>query len=325
MPIPSASPRPQAVAWVPVVAIVVCLALSAASAWLGHRQLVRAADVRLAAAGEFVARRIEAEFRSRLRVLEYAALFDARQADPVRRDAERRAVVERLALLYPELVWAGFAVRPGRVEVATPGVLAGADVSMRDWWTAALRGPFLGGPHPGRNPVSAPVAADRQATQPAVVEPPRLLDIAVPLRDEAGASYGVLAAHLDAAWLETLRRDLRQADAPASRVEVVLVDRGGRVVSGAQTVELAVDPARDAARGTVAGTLDGQPRMFGGQTVEGDVAVTRLGWSLYVAEDPDAHFGPARRFAAQVLAVGALAAVCLAALLAWLLRPRPAP
>jgi len=308
--------------WAPILSIGACLAVAGASAWLGHRHISGQADAQLAAAGELVARQLETELRARLRALENLAAFDAAQSDPSRQALARQAVIDGLTRLYPELVWVGFALQPGRVVIAQAGVLTGADVSARAWWTGALRGPYLGGIHDAVL-LSASLPPER-ATQPGA-EPIRLLEPAVPLRDAHGKAYGVPGAHLDGAWLSGVRDELERVEGSLADAQIVLVERGGRVVSGQQAMALDSNPVEELSGRSVAGTLDGAARVFGGHPIDGDVAVSRLGWSVFVARDPEVHYRLADRFVAQAMAVGALAAAGLAATLAWLLRRRPAP
>jgi hypothetical protein len=322
MPIRVTFIRPHAVAWAPALAIVACLGVAGAGAWLGHRQLVRQAHAQLATAAGFVSGQLEAEFRVRLRALESLAAVDAADPDAAHRVIIRREVVDTLARLHPELVWVGVALLPGRVTVARDAPTAGTDVSQRDWWVAGLRGPYLGSTRETVRPRPAvPAAAPADAS----TVPVRVLDIAVPLRDAAGTSYGVLAAKMDVAWLAAIREALLPREGPMAGAEIVVLERDRRIVSGQRELVLRGDPLGQVAGVAVSGSLDGSPRVFGGHAIDGDVAVSRLGWSVLVAQDLDVLHRPARRFVAQALAVGALAAVLLSGALGGLLRRRPAP
>jgi len=294
--------RTLIVAWSPAAVLAGCLVASLLTGAIGYRSLQRMADDQLAVAGDFVAHHVESVLASRLRAVESVAAIDA-QSDDTGRDRERRAMIASLVRLHPEFAWVGFAERPGRVAVALRGMLEGEDVSRRDWWAAGLRGPYLGDAHEARMLASllSPAAdAGRRG-------PLRLLDVAVPLRRGDGEPHGVLAAHVDAGWVDTVRQELADVARPLGDLDVVVVQRDGATLSGAV---LRLD-ASAAADGTVArpGALDGRPRRFSVHPVDGDVVVARLGWQVAVGRAVELHDAAARRFLAASIAGGAIVGV----------------
>ena len=63
------------------------------------------------------------------------------QADDV------RALIQKLKEEQSSYAWIGWANGEGKVLAATDGLLEGADVSMRPWFSGAQKGLFLGDPH----------------------------------------------------------------------------------------------------------------------------------------------------------------------------------
>src|SRR5690606_13379449 len=55
-----------------------------------------------------------------------------------------RALLRRLQSTYPAYAWIGVTDPQGRVRVATGGLLEGADVSARPWYSGALEQVFAG-------------------------------------------------------------------------------------------------------------------------------------------------------------------------------------
>ena len=91
------------------------------------------------------------------------------------------------------VAWIGYAGVDGIVRVASDGVLEGRDVSARPWFAAGLGGGFAGDIHDALL-LQAELAPD-------AAEPLRLIDLALPVRNAAGRTTGVLGMHVDATWL----------------------------------------------------------------------------------------------------------------------------
>ena len=320
------TPRRSAVSvatWLPAFVLLACIAAGALAGVLGQRRLLRAADTHLLVAGEFAANHVSWLLASRVRALENTALLDAQVTEPGARAGLRARLIAGLLDRHPELLWAGFADQPGRVSIASRGVLVGGDVSARPWWRAGLRGPFLGEVH--EMTVLAPLLGAAGAS------PPRLIDIAVPLREGVAAPYGVLAAHIDAHWVIRIREELDAIVAPLDGIEILVLQRDGSTVVGpAFQPDSALPDRMDAGGLRTSGRVDGVPRVVTVHSVSGDVVVDRLGWRVLMARDPRVHDGAGRGLLADALAagsgVGVVAALWVAALLRRArLRSRPAP
>lgn len=318
--------RPLLVAWAPAAVLGSCLAVAAAIAATGHRALEDFADAQLALAGGVAAHQLESLLVARVRTLEGVGALDAAFGPGPVRAAARRAAIGGLMRTHPEFVWVAFADAPGRLDVASPGEPApGArSVAAREWWRAAQRGPFLGGPHP------APTAEEAAGEGMVAGGGPRLLDIAVPLRQGAAEPYGVLAAQVDPRWLVAVCQELERAFRPHLEVDLAFVRRDGRPVVGkASTLAGPGDPAEP--DGPRQGMLAARHREVAVHPIEGDVVVSRLAWRAVIGRDPGSHAGAAQRYVAQALAIGAVVGL-LGALVVMAagrrardVRPPPAP
>jgi diguanylate cyclase len=294
--------RALIVAWSPAAVLVAALVASTLAGIVGHRALTRMADAQLEVAGAYVAHHFQSMLVSRLRALESVAAIDAQSDLGAERERQRHAMIDSLVRLHPEFVWVGFAEVPGTVTAAYRDLLEGADVSGRDWWSAALKGPYLGGVHEVALPASALARDARPGATRA--DPPRLLDVAVPLRRADGEPYGVLAAHLDAGWVVAVRDEMAVVAEPLADVDVAVLQRDGSTLSGRR---VRLGPQIGAGPGGIRdGAIDDRPRTFGVRPIDGDVVVSRLGWQVAVGRDPALHEAPARRFLGWSIAGGAV-------------------
>jgi hypothetical protein len=133
-----------------------------------------------------------------------------------------REQLESLQNADPAYAWIGLTNADGRVLIATDGLLEEVDVSARPWFTGARGGPFTADVH------QAVLLA--KLLDPQRPEPPRFIDIAVPVTRE-GEFAGVLGAHLYSEWLE----QVAQASSPNLQEvggEVMLLSQDGTVQVG---------------------------------------------------------------------------------------------
>lgn len=137
---------------------------------------------------------------------------------PVLRDhnssqQERRQGIEQLQTRYPVYTWIGLTDTSGRVVASTERLLEGQDVSQQPWFQGAQRTPFIGDVH------ESPLLD-------------HLIDLAVPVFDEAGVLRGVLGAQLNWAWAQEVRGALGAPIPELRREEVLIVRADGQVILG---------------------------------------------------------------------------------------------
>jgi diguanylate cyclase len=297
--------------------VAAALLAGALGAAIAYARLLALADRQVDSAASFATSRLEYEFRSRLRMLELVAIADAQPsagpAGPIADDArgvDRATMLAAIGRLFPELVWVGFTDADGRVTLGHLGLLEGTDVAGQAWWQGARRGPHVGGPRPPT--LLAGVLNEAGG-------PPRLVELAVPLRDARGTTVGVLAAFLHEHWVARLRESMREAWVGLDDADLLL-QRDGTTVSGRAVRDADGSALGAQAAGRLRGSVDGAPRTMLVTSIEGDVVVDRLGWRLVIARSPAAHAAEARALALALLGAG-VAAGALGA--AWIvLRTR---
>lgn len=227
---------------------------------------------------------------------------------------------------YPAYSWIGWVTPQGQVVASTQGMLQGADVSSRPWFTSALEGPYVGDVHEAV--LLAELLADGSG------EPLRFVDVATPVYSESGELLGVLGAHMDWRWSLEITQALEAGVDPVNSnddIEVLVADQTGQVLAG---------PPRFQAR-----TMDELPRIgvydqmnvpdYGasydvlnwaeeGEYVtgysrdDGYRSYPGLGWVVVVRQPTDVAFAPARELQMQILLLGLVAAAVFSGLGWWL-------
>ncbi|QFS96339.1 hypothetical protein FIV06_02840 [Labrenzia sp. THAF191b] len=189
------------------------------SAWsfVGQR-LKESRDAALAEAVSVRARGVGLDFARELhqdwRNLRLIAADMAGRGEPT-----VRAALDLVVAGKERISWAGLASVNGTVLTASLGMLEGADVSSRPWFTNGLGGDFAGDVH------SAVLLAD--LLPPIGNEPRRFLDMATPVTDEFGSVEGVLAFHINHHWVEKYLTE----SAHSVGLDVYVIDRTGNVIA----------------------------------------------------------------------------------------------
>ena len=138
--------------------------------------------------------------------------------------AGAQTLLDRVQDEFPAYSWMGVADVRGRVVTATHGVLAGADVSARPWFRSGSTGRFAGDVHEA-------VLLAHLLGNPGS-EPPRFVDVAIPLRDAHGALNGVLGAHFDWRWARSVDQTVGAPLAGRNSVDLLVISRDGVVLHG---------------------------------------------------------------------------------------------
>ncbi len=316
----SASLRLKLTAVIGLMGLAAALALSQAARLLNERQLVTDQQRLLTAAAQGLAAQMAQELDARAGTLQMLAETDLLR-DPQADAPARRRQLEAVQRIHPELAWIGLTDAQGQVQAATGGLLLGASVAHRDWFSHGRQGLHFGEAHEAGLPPAPPAGR----------APLRQLDIATPVRGPDGRTIGVLAAQLRLDWAAQLHRQLGNRLA-ADHVSLAVSSRQGQWLVGGPLgrampqAGAGATPAAAAAQ--LAAARPGQPqalrytdtqgrRVLGvGVHGSGHGRFPGLGWQLVASADEAVVFAPARRLAAAVLALGLLAAGLTAAL-AW--------
>lgn len=262
-----------------------------------HEQAVAVAAV---IAENLNERRREVELLSRTPLFRHAPL------DSV----EFQPSLERLQKSYPAYSWIGLTDVDGVVRASTAGLLMGADVSQRPWYTGGRKGPHLGDVHDA-------VLLSRLLKPEPDGAPIRFIDFSVPVHDDAGRLRGVLGAHAHWRWAGEVLQVLKPRDAEKRGLEFLIVNRQGRVIH----------PERDAMALPLAERLQGQRFVidrWGSQTdyvaalapVREIVPEAPLGWQVVVRQPLDTLTADVAELRRAVLLFSLLAGGTLC-MLAW--------
>ncbi|MFC4172691.1 sensor histidine kinase [Microvirga sp. GCM10011540] len=251
----------------------------------------------------------------RWRDIQVAASLDTMRDPNVSLDA-KSAVIERLRSTYPDYAAIAFMSPDGQIRTATIPQMVGANIAERDFFVEGSKAPFVGDVH------DALLLAKILGGDPA--NPPRFVDLAVPVRAADGALVGVIGAHLHWRWAQELEQALRSA---ASRrhpdIEVLILARDGTVLLGPTTL-LKTTLSIDSAKGAVAGATgsgvetwpDGREYLSGYTGTAGYRDYPGLGWSVLVRQDATTSFAPVGQMQQRIAGWGALVAL-VTAVLAW--------
>ncbi|ETX26432.1 cache domain-containing protein, partial [Roseivivax isoporae] len=147
--------------------------------------------------------------------------------------------------------WIGWAGTDGVVRTASDGLLDGADVSARPWFRNGLRGGFAGDVHEA-------VLLASLLPETETGEPPRFIDLALPVRTTEGEAAGVVAVHIDFDWATRFLSET----ADSLGLDLFLIGADGSVIAATTgerptTAELQI--LRAARAGTATATRETWP------------------------------------------------------------------
>lgn len=136
---------------------------------------------------------------------------------------------------FPNYSWIGVADAQGIVQAATSGLLRGASVRQRPWFSGGQQGPYLGDVHQA-------VMLERLLAPQDVAEPLRFLDFASPLRGSDGRVRGVIASHVTLGWVNELIRSSLGGAADHTGSEVFILDGRGEILHPFSAMGAALAP-----------------------------------------------------------------------------------
>lgn len=262
--------------------------------WIAGTVFRRELERRLGAAYETLAYqvsdKIDRAIYERYRELQFTASlapFRAAAMPP----AERRQVLEALQNASPDFAWIGLADASGRITTATSGLQEGDNAAERPWFRGAREHLYAGNLH--ELPALARLAPGTHE------EPPRYLDLAIPVTAGTGQFLGILGAHLTWTWArdvqlsvvpESARRDVIGVTIYSSVKDIVL-DSGG---SGwTQPPDAPSIPEARRFRGSlVETTADGATYVTGYVRSRGFREYRGLGWLVTVRQPVEIAFAP---------------------------------
>lgn len=227
-----------------------------------------------------------------------------------------KAVLEQMQSTLPEYAWIGFAGVDGTVLAATGGLLEGASVAERPWFQAGLLAPTVQDVH------EAKLLAGL-LPPPADGEPFRFVDVAAPVRNQAGETIGVLGAHMSWTWADAVRTAELAILDPRQQTELWVLAGDGRILLGpeygAQPFSARTLAAIQAGRQSYFTDADAGGHMMGAVVAPGYLGYPGLGWIVVARQPLDIALAPANHLTTTIGLIGAALAalgVLSAALLA---------
>ena len=231
-------------------------------------------------------------------------------------DPQLQAHLEQIRQSYPFYSWIGVTDTRGVVQVATGNLLQDQNVSQRPWFGAGRQGPYVGDAHDA-------VLLDKLLRAPGSQVPLRFMDYASPVRGQDSAFKGVIAAHVNWAWVQDIIQRASPAPPLASGLEVMLVNKDG-VINTEGAVEqprsaLPILPEPGAFRVMSWGGASTQPYLTAVMSVRAQTS-TDLGWLLVTRQPLDKALQPIARLHTLLALLLGLMAVLLGGLAYWVAR-----
>jgi len=210
--------------------------------------------------------------------------------------ASARRALDHLQQRLPQFAWVGLTDRNGHVTAATGGLLQGADVSARPWFSGARDRPYVGDVHD---------AVLLAKLLPAAPEPWRFVDIAFPIQDAHGERIATLGAHLSWSWARQVKADLISSLRASRQADALVIARDGTVLLGPPELEGRhwVPPADDS-------------DYFAMMPTRARGAFNGLGWTVVVLQPQAVALADYRVLQRQILVVAAVL-VLLCVPLSW--------
>lgn len=299
-----------------VLGLVLFGAVGFLSARDARQQTERDTAAALQQLAERLAQRLDADMALRFRDIDsLAQLHDVLALDPGA--ARWRLLLERLQQASPHYSWIGVAGTDGKVVAATGGLLESVDVRQRPWFTRGQRQTSVLDVHEAKLlGTLLPRTPDG--------EPHRFVDVAAPLRLD-GRTVGVIGAHLSWDWAEARRREAMAGDTAQRGIEILIVDRSGRIELGPRSPAMPPTPSPQpeallASPQTLAWS-DGQRYLTAASTSKPLADYPGMGWVVVVRQAEAQALAPALALQERLVWLSVLG-VALFGALGWLLADR---
>jgi len=226
------------------------------------------------------------------------------ELDPVREADRRRLMLDDAVQSYGYYSWLGLAAPDGTVVVAARGLLEGANVAQRPWFSNALKGIHIGDVHEAVKLAKLIPSTDGQ--------PVRFVDVAFPVMNAAGGSAGVLGAHLSWQWARDVERSVILPIQAGRQVQAMIADSQGTVLLGpsellGKKLNLqSFDRARNhKGVGYMVETWDdGKDYLVGYSQTRGYAEYPGLGWVVLLRQEASNAYAPVRKLSQYALWTG---------------------
>jgi signal transduction histidine kinase len=184
-------------------------------------------------------------------------------------DQDLGGMFEELAADYPELEWLAIADARGTLVNSRGDLQRGSSAASSRWFIAGLDGPWLG----------------------SIGASPAFGDLSAPIKDGAGRTIGVIAAHISARRTPDHPLRLTDESDPRGITQAYVLDRSGRVLIGPRQFQgtlwggsAAADPDKSAAGAPRFERLPDGRRVLVSRSPVSASGVKSLGWQAQLCE-----------------------------------------
>lgn len=254
----------------------------------------------------------------RSREIQNAAILDEIR-NPLVPMIRKREVLERLQATFNAYAWIGICDVQGHGMVGTGKYLEGKDLSKRPWCSKGRDRYYIGDVHDA-------LLLSKLLPNPSG-EMFYLVDVAAPVKDQAGELQGVLCGHIYWRWAEEV---LDSKKTPGK--DIFLISRDGIVLSGpakqqsrladlsAEAMQ-AINQSHQSNGYQLVKWNDGKTYLLGFARSSGYREYAGLGWVSVVRQEAGAAFAPARNLQRHILLAGGALGL-LFAWMGWLMAGR---
>jgi len=299
-----------------LLVLVVTAVLSITASASLSRSLRAKVGLQLAHGARQAADRFDQFLGSRRMEIQYLAGLQS--AFGLEDDRFARISLDRLQEAIPMFSWIGYADMQGRVLASTGGIFQGASIAERPVFKEALGGSFMGDVHEA-------VLLAKLLPNPSG-EPMKFVDISFRVDGPDGIPRGVLAAHLNWDWVQSVRRAFISSGIAGSTDLMIVsaadlnVILGPREELGAPIPDL---PAPVPIEDSYFQSVDGRAKryLYGAARTRGYGDFPGFDWIVLVREPVESAYAGISSARAGLLLVG-LAAAFASALAGWVLSRR---
>ncbi|MGJ7523928.1 ATP-binding protein [Variovorax sp. LT1P1] len=297
-----------------ILVLGVSVALAMLMARAAEEQVLRQSAANM----EVLTRQLARELSSGMDRFAQAVLtqtYRDRFREPSTSASSMRRALDEFVQTNPEFAYVSIVdVQTEKVAAANGGIFEGGSASGRPTFEEGRRGLFIGDVHDA-------VRLAELLPKPPNGEALRFLDVAAPIRDNAGNVIRVFASHVAWKWTDGLRADIFGPLKASHGIEAVLVDTKGKVVLAAAS-DLAVGSDLQA-MSRRAGQSAEVIRWPNGADYLTTVTATApqgdfpgFGWTV-IARQPATLAASAAAELRTAFLVGAIILGCAGAVLAW--------
>lgn len=238
------------------------------------------------------------------------------ELDPLKDISDPKAIqvlLDQLQSSFTSFSWIGFMNTEGEVLAATDGILVGKNIAERPVFTEGINGFFTGDVHEA-------VLLAKLLPNPSG-EPLQFVDVSYAVKNDAGDTVGVLAAHLSWEWAKEVERTLLQPQIDHDKdFELFIVSRQDNTVllgpDGWAGRTINISSVGNAQSGLNSWELerwpDGNNYLTGYAAGDGYLDYPGLGWTVLVRQPESVAFAPVSKIQQDIIVTAILASILFA-------------